>query len=479
MAFKNRIRLPIYLKGAQFPTEANRFRLANGTSKTLSVVIRKTYLLVTDYLPERMHQRLTIALNHDEVNIEGDRYAGGVSVDGDYKIEWPDFLDYPLAQAEVQIQVTPFAATNDNCQTCEEITQITLQDDTIEDPISEGDVVTLNVFDNDAICCSPITAEVISFDTSRIASVTLDELGEMIITFKDPATSGDNLLLVTYRVTCPNGGYDEAGVYGSVEGEAPSCTPPSALTYTHVGDNNDQVSWTGPGPVYQWRLYNCSNLGTPIDSGTGIDTTITFDDLAPGGCYVFSVRTICGVLNNSTWEDIEFNVPGVVESCGQFVLTNNNYPDTALDSCSFMNCEGIIENIVVKTTRVVCMMTETGNVPSYFQSSQGVTTYEYSGVCADEGPFIVQVSGDNTLISISGILHDVSMPISGGTDAGTWTGFTGGSIGFNITAGAEGLIRVYYDGLQVGITAHAGTGSYSVDSLPAASDGVEIRIELS
>lgn len=472
--FKNRIRLPIYLKGAQFPAEANRFRLANGTTKTLSVVIRKTYLLVTDYLPERMHQRLTIALNHDEVNIEGDRYAGGVSVDGDYKIEWPDFLDYPLAQAEVQIQVTPFAATNDNCQTCEEITQITLQDDTIEDPISEGDEVTLNVFDNDAICCSPITAEIVSFDTSRIASVTLDELGEMAITFKDPATSGSGLLLVTYRVTCPNGGYDEASVYGTVEGEAPACAPPTNLTYTHVDDNEDEVTWDGGG-VFQWRLYTCDNLGTPVKTGTG---AASWNDLTPGGCYVFSVRKVCGVLDYSPWVDITFNVPGVVESCGQFVLTNNDYPDTPTDSCSYMNCEGLITNIVVKTTRTVCMLVGSGNVPVYFQSTNGVTSYLYDGVCADTGPFVIQVSGIVTLNNVTGITHDISMPITGGTDVGTWIGFDGAAMGFNLTAENPGTISIYYDGILQIAQPHTGSGLTVVTDLPVPADGVEIRVEI-
>ena len=108
--FKNRVRLPIYTRTAQFPTEANRFRLANGVKKTLSVVIRKTYELVTDYMNESMHQRLVIALNHDEVAIEGDKYIGNLTLDNAYEIEWPDFLDYPLGQGKTIIEVIAKAA---------------------------------------------------------------------------------------------------------------------------------------------------------------------------------------------------------------------------------------------------------------------------------------------------------------------------------------------------------------------------------
>lgn len=472
--FKNRVRLPIYLKGAQFPAEANRFRLANGATKTLSVVIRKTYSLVTDYLPERMHQRLTIALNHDEVNIEGDRYAGGVSVDGEYKIEWPDFLDYPLAPAEVQIQVTSFAATNDNCQTCEEMAQIDLEDDTIENPIDEGDSATINVFENDSICCSPITAEIISYNTSYVDSVDLEENGDMTINIKDSAPSATNLLLVTYRVSCPNGGYDEANVYGSIEGTAPACTPPSNLVYTHVGDGDDKVEWDGGG-IFSWKLYTCDNLGTPVKQGTG---AAEWNDLSAGGCYVFSVRKICGVNDYSEWVSLEFNVPGSVESCGEFTLTNNQYPDLAVDSCSYMNCEGIITNIVVKTTRVVCMLMSSGNAPVYFQSSNGATTYEYNGPCADNGVLVIQVTGDRTLNNITGITNDMSFPISGGTDVATWTGFTSGAIAFNITAGETGTINVYYDLLLVGSGPITGSGTHVVTDLPVPADGTEIRIEI-
>lgn len=381
MPFKNRIRLPIYIKQPQFPAEANRFRLANGETKTLSVVIRKTFNLATDYMPDRMHQRLVIALNHDEVNIEGDRLVGGVAVDGEYKIEWPDFLDYPLGQAEVQIQVTPFAATNDNCQTCEEMTQITLVDDTIAAPIAEGAQGSVNAFTNDTICCSPITAEIISFNTTFVSAASIDaETGVATITAKNPAPDGTNVLLATYRVTCPNGGYDEADIYGTIEGTEPACEDPTDLLHTNVTDGEDEISWVGTGN-FEWELYDCDNLGTPIQTGTSAGSPETFLGLSAGECYVFSIRKDCGGGSFSNWVSLEFNVPSPIDVCGQFTLTNTAYPDLPTDTVTYMNCAGVLTDIVVKTTRVVCMLTDDTNTPLYFESLEGTTTYLFTGPC--------------------------------------------------------------------------------------------------
>jgi hypothetical protein len=186
MAFKNRIRLPLYAKQPQFPAEATRFRLADGTTKTLSVFIRKIYQIETDYLTEQQHQRLVIALNHDDVKIEGERYIGGVAIDGDYRIDWVDFLDYPVAKGSVQVTVTPFDFTNSNCQTCEQASQLSLVDDDAGE-VEEGTPKDVDVFANDNICCYPVTAEITWFDTGYFTSVTINaDTGIVTLTTKDP-----------------------------------------------------------------------------------------------------------------------------------------------------------------------------------------------------------------------------------------------------------------------------------------------------
>src|SRR6187549_2999416 len=138
MPYRNRIRLPIMFCKPQFPMERNTFRLADGSSKVLSVVIRNTYEGKTDQLPEDWHRKLVIALAHDEVSIENERLLSNVTLNGDYGIDWQDFLQYPIAQANFQVQVTPFNATNSNCQTCEEMSQVVCVDDTTDEVWEEG-----------------------------------------------------------------------------------------------------------------------------------------------------------------------------------------------------------------------------------------------------------------------------------------------------------------------------------------------------
>ena len=384
MPFLNRIRLPLYLKQAQFPTEANRFRKADGSTKTLSVTIRKTYLLVTDWMNEAMHQRLVIALNHDTVNVEGDRYGGGISMDGEYEPQWIDFMDYPIAPAQVRVQVTPFNFTNDNCQTCEEATQMELEDDDFG-TINEGDEASVNAFANDSICCSPITAEIMSFNTSYLDSATIED-GVITVQVKNPVASVTDVLLVTYRVTCPNGDYDEADVYGTIVGSEIECqTPtPDAITF----DGNDvTINWAPLSGDMEWQLYLCSDLGTPINSGTVTGEEVEIEGLDSGQCYVFTVRQDCGGGNFSEWASSEFTVPLGSDACGRFLISaNDGTTDPTVYNYSYMNCAGTIVNrpIANLSSQRICMLTDDANIPTYFVPL-GPIVYSYEIPCPIEG----------------------------------------------------------------------------------------------
>jgi hypothetical protein len=212
MAFHQRARIPFYLTRPQFPEERNVFRLANGRTKVQSVIIRKVWEGETDWLPKEIHERLKVALAHDTVTIEGYYYLTGVGVvaEAEYSIEWQTtMLDYPLAKAAFKAEVTPYDVTNDNCQSCEEATQLALEDDTITglyDSLAEGSTTEYNVFANDSICCSPITAEIVTINSLYVDSATIDAASGIVeIILHATTPSGTNVNLLTYRVTCPNG----------------------------------------------------------------------------------------------------------------------------------------------------------------------------------------------------------------------------------------------------------------------------------
>lgn len=392
MPFLNRVRLPIHAYTPQFPTEASRFRLANGTTKTQSVVIRKTYDLRTDNMSEQMHQRLVIALNHDTVVIEGDKYIGGVAMDGEYSINWPDFLDYPLGTASALIQVTPFDMTNTNCQTCDVLMQLSLTDDDAGE-IAEGEEATVMAYDNDEICCFPVTASIVSFASGYLDSATIDETtGEITLVAKDPAPSVGSIVMATYRVTCPDGTYDEADVYGSIAGSEPACEQPSGFDPVAVLAGPPyaiEITWSTPAPPsggYEWSVYLASDPGTAILTGTTAINEASFEVSSPNTDYIFSVRSVCEEGITSPYTNVNFSTPeGTVGgNCGTFaVAADDETLSTDIYFYSYMDCAGVIQNSGITNLAVqyVCMLMDTFNQPIYFQGHSGFINATYDSLC--------------------------------------------------------------------------------------------------
>lgn len=370
--FTNRVRLPFYLKQPQWPTERSVFRKSDGTTKVLSIVVRKTYQGVTDQMSKEFHEKLVIALSHDDVTVEGSRLDSGVVLSGDYQVEWNEFLDNPLGAGQFQVEVTPFNVTNDNCQTCEEIAQVELEDDTVIYPLDEGEEICLEVFTNDSICCSPAVAEIVYINPAFVdsANINLYENQLLCLTIKDPAPSGTNVKLATYRVTCPNGGYDEADVYGSVEGTEPSCQPVSGLAYdSSYGWITFTPSPSAPGDGYDYYIYDCDNLGTPIFAGNvSAGPIILPDTLSPGGCYVISIIAVCNQdIFYSESVTLEFNIPGEPDLCASFIVQNNDpFGPVPVIAVTYMDCNGNLQNINVRTPRAICALTNAISGAIYF-----------------------------------------------------------------------------------------------------------------
>lgn len=389
MAFLNRVRLPFYVTQPQWNDDVKKFTLANGASKITSVRVSKIYKGKTDYLGEALLEKLKIALIHDTVNIEGDRYLGGVVQEGRFETAYIDFMDFPLGQAQFELMVTPYNIINDNCQTCDEAVQLNLVDDSIG-AIDEGDTGSVLVFENDSICCSPIVAAIMSFNTTYLSAATIDATtGEVVLTAKNPApsTPGAPVVLATYRVTCPNGGYDEADVYGEIVGSSAVCQPPTGLTYVHEEAMVDRVEFTpsiSTPDTYEWKLYECDNLGTPVDSGTTAASPIEFTTLVPGICYVVTIKSICDDMDSEVVQ-VEFTVPSdeATTSCGRFSVINTGYPGVPYVTVTYINCAGTFQTKNVVIGEEICMLVDGDLNPVYFAEVGGTSAERtYAGVCA-------------------------------------------------------------------------------------------------
>lgn len=385
--FKNRVRLPFYITRPQFPRELNSFRLADGTVRTESAIVRKVYEGKTDYLPEWIHERLQIALSHDEVQIEGDRYLGGVAAEGEYEIEWPEHLDYPLGTGTFKVQVTPFNASNANCQSCEEATQIELEDDTFGAPVAEDMEYQIDLFANDMIGCLPYEVTVVYFNTDFLLSAIVDNDGILTIITKTTFQEANNAKIATYRVTCPNGGYDEADVYGNMAGSIPACQAPTGLAAIDIDEFSATISWTPPvdppDDGFEWTLAEADSPAVILDSGTTTDAPVELpsngDSLMPGVTYIFSIRGRCGEIYGP-YTVYQFTTPATSGTCGKYIVTVFSSGGQPFKNISYISCGGnqVTAPMFLFRSRLLCVLQTAPNMPV---SIIGADHISYQGLC--------------------------------------------------------------------------------------------------
>jgi hypothetical protein len=220
------------------------------------------------------------------------------------------------------------------------------------------------------------------FDSVALVGSTLS------IVVKDSVPTINNVLIATYRVTCENGGYDEADVYGNIQGTSTECLPPSNLAVTFPGAEGEvYLQWdaaaTIPAGGYDWSLYLTSNLVTPVQSGNTSDLFIDLTGLTPGEDYTFVVNSNCGGSTSSN-VNIQFNQPLVIpEYCGKFTidfLMTGGVPV----NYSFMDCSGVIVNNVHTGFgyEIECMLINSGGTtPVFFSADNPGVFINYTELC--------------------------------------------------------------------------------------------------
>lgn len=388
MAFKNRIRLPFYLTRPQFPREANVFRRADGSTKVQSVIIRKVFEGETENLPKEIHERLIIALSHDDVTIEGRFLLSGVSLDGDYDIDWNKFLDYPLAKAAFKAQVTPFNYSNDNCKTCEDVSQVVCVDDNIG-TIDEDTTVTVHVLANDSICCKPVAISLVTYNSDYLDSCIISG-DDIIIHTKASLPEVNSVVLITYRAQCPNGSYDEANVIGNINGTSPTPTcfaPINPELISLDSDTSATFSWTAPSPApscgYYWEVQRAIT-GTVLASGDTPSLSVAVTDLPSNEDFLrFFVRSnCCAGLDSNFAGPVIFSLPppSGTNTCGSYQISNTD--PSNFRSGAYMWCDGSTQGFVAPPlfTAIACLLQSSPGNPVYLTVEPQITV-TYLGLC--------------------------------------------------------------------------------------------------
>jgi len=117
---RNAIRLPLYFKEPNNPGEREVYTRSNGTRKTLSARVDKTYKAYIDEVLEETHQKLVIGMSHDIVRFVPENYSNingfECIFDNEYNQNFPTIMqNVDIWSADFIIFVTPFNNVNTNC----------------------------------------------------------------------------------------------------------------------------------------------------------------------------------------------------------------------------------------------------------------------------------------------------------------------------------------------------------------------------
>lgn len=117
---RNAIRLPIYFKEPVVSSEKNVYVRSDGSRQLLSARLAKKYKGIVDHVPEEVHQKLVVALNHDNVRFVPENYVNingfAIRFEDEYNNNFPEIMqNVNIWSADFTIFETPFDNFNSNC----------------------------------------------------------------------------------------------------------------------------------------------------------------------------------------------------------------------------------------------------------------------------------------------------------------------------------------------------------------------------
>jgi hypothetical protein len=113
----NSIRLPITFRNPNVLNDQDVYIRSDGTRKKLYAKLSKQYQGITDYITEEAHQKLVVALSHDNVTFVTDNdYLLTCTFENEYNPTYPDVMQgINVWPADFIVNETPFYEVNNNC----------------------------------------------------------------------------------------------------------------------------------------------------------------------------------------------------------------------------------------------------------------------------------------------------------------------------------------------------------------------------
>jgi hypothetical protein len=114
-AVLNKNWLPLYQRKPKYPETRKVYIKSDKSYKTLSASIEKEYENLVEFMPDEFHDRMVVALSHDNIHFASSKIDADVFKKGDYDIDWQENDTLESAQAIFAINIQ-FEGRNSNCE---------------------------------------------------------------------------------------------------------------------------------------------------------------------------------------------------------------------------------------------------------------------------------------------------------------------------------------------------------------------------
>lgn len=113
----NALYLPIYTRFPKYQDTRKVYIKSNKKYKVLSSTIEKEWEVVTDYLPDSLHEKMAVMFSHDNIRFINNRIDNDIIKKDDYTPDWTDDNDDKTDTAIAKCKIySLFEGRNSNCE---------------------------------------------------------------------------------------------------------------------------------------------------------------------------------------------------------------------------------------------------------------------------------------------------------------------------------------------------------------------------
>lgn len=111
----NQLWLPMYVRKPQYPKTRKVYLKSNKSYKVLSALTEKTREVAVDYIPELLHDRIAVMLDHDNIHLKSPLIDADVFLKDNYDVDDIDVIKGTILGSAKFTVTEKFEGRNSNC----------------------------------------------------------------------------------------------------------------------------------------------------------------------------------------------------------------------------------------------------------------------------------------------------------------------------------------------------------------------------